>query len=186
LSGRPRPARPATVRHCARRASAHRSGHRSPDARRSAAGGGATVAEVEQGEALEHPWRRGHLSGKWVEAAAHRSFLPTGRMEKPGQRRRSPTRSGWGGRGSSGASVPREKGGNGVLGAPLTVEGFATAEVTGQRRWHARTEARCSDSDVVGFRHGRWRGRDGRTRGEVRVASAARRRLRTLAGWNGF
>jgi hypothetical protein len=85
----------ACVAHdCARRASAHRSGHRSPGARRGAAGGGATAAEVEQGEALEHPRRRGHPPGKWLEAAAHRSFLPMGRVEKPGRRRRSPMR--WG------------------------------------------------------------------------------------------
>jgi hypothetical protein len=59
------------ARDCAAlRASAHRSGHRSPGARHGAADGGATVAEVEQGEALEHPRRRGHPPGKWVEAAA--------------------------------------------------------------------------------------------------------------------
>jgi hypothetical protein len=48
------------------------------------AGGGATVTEVEQGEALEHPRWRGHPPGKRVEAAAHRSFLPMGRVEKSG------------------------------------------------------------------------------------------------------
>jgi hypothetical protein len=37
------------------------------------------MVEVEQGKALEHPWRRGHPSGMWVEAVAHWSFLPTGR-----------------------------------------------------------------------------------------------------------
>jgi hypothetical protein len=89
LLGRPRP-----MRHCVRRASAHRSGHRSPGARRVTVGGGATVAEVEQGEALKHPRRRGHPPGKWVEAAAHRSFLPTGRVEKSGRRGCPPTR--WG------------------------------------------------------------------------------------------
>jgi hypothetical protein len=47
------------------------------------------MVEVGQGEALEHPRRRGHPLGKWVEAVAHRSFLPTGRVEKPGRRRRS-------------------------------------------------------------------------------------------------
>jgi hypothetical protein len=55
-----------------------------------------------------------------------------------------------------------------VLGAPLTMEGFVMAEVTGQRWWRARTEARRSDSDVVGFRHGKRRGWDGRVRGEAR------------------
>jgi hypothetical protein len=56
---------------------------------------------------------------------------------------------------------PEKKPARGVLGAPLTVEGFATAEVTGQRWWRTRTEARCSDSDVVSFGHGRRRGQDG-------------------------
>jgi hypothetical protein len=37
------------------------------------------VAEVEQRKALEHPRQRGHPPGMWVEAIAHRSFLPTGR-----------------------------------------------------------------------------------------------------------
>jgi hypothetical protein len=41
--------------------------------------------------------------------------------------RRGPA-SGWEGRGSSGAGVPRAKGGKGVLGAPLTMEWVATAE----------------------------------------------------------
>jgi hypothetical protein len=79
------------------------------------------MVEVEQGEALEHPRQRGHPPGKQGEAAAHRSFLPMGRVEKLGRRRRSPMRWGlrwpvgscvmWGGRGSSGASVSGEKGG---------------------------------------------------------------------------
>jgi hypothetical protein len=69
------PAAPARV--------AHRSGHHSPGARHGVAGGGATMAEVGQGWALEHPWWRGHPPGKWVEVAAHPSFLPTGRVEKP-------------------------------------------------------------------------------------------------------
>jgi hypothetical protein len=51
-----------------------------------------------------------------------------------------------------------------VLETPLTVEGFAMVEVAGQRRWHAQTEARRSDGDVVGFGHGRRCGRDGRAR----------------------
>jgi hypothetical protein len=77
-----------------------------------------------------------------------------------------------------------KKAARGALGAPLTVEGFAMAEAAGQRRWRARTKAQYSDSDVVGFGHGRRRGRDGRARvearrGEVRAASAAQRRLRT-------
>jgi hypothetical protein len=71
-----------------------------------------------------------------------------------------------------------KKAARGVLGAPLTVEGFTTAEAAGQRRWRARTEAQCSDSDVVGFGHGRRLGRDGCARGEARrgeggVGSAA-------------
>jgi hypothetical protein len=67
----------------------------------------------------------------------------------------------------------RKRQGGGVLGASLTVEGFTTAEAAGQQRWCARTEARCSNSDVVGFGHGRRRGRDGRARGEGGVGSAA-------------
>jgi hypothetical protein len=81
---------------------------------------------------------------------------------------------------------PEKKAARGVLGAPLTLEGFATVEAAGQRRWHARTEAQHSDSDVVGFGHGRRRGRDGRARGEARAASVARRRHRTRAGRNDF
>jgi hypothetical protein len=69
--------------------------------------------------------------------------------------------------------------------APLTVEGFMAVKVAGQWWWHARTEARCSDSDVVGFRHGRQQGENGRAQGEARTASVARRRLCILAGWNG-
>jgi hypothetical protein len=75
--------------------------------------------------------------------------------------RRGPV-SGWGGRGSSGSSAPGEKAARGVLGAPLTLEEFATAEAAGQRLWRARTVTRHSDSDVVYFGHGRRRGRDGR------------------------
>jgi hypothetical protein len=75
-----------------------------------------------------------------------------------------------------------KKAARGVLRAPLTVEGFTTAEAAGQRRWRARTEAQCSDSDVVSFGHG-----DGSVgtgvrevrRGEARAESAAQRRLRT-------
>jgi hypothetical protein len=40
------------------------------------------VAVVGQGWALKHPRWRGHLPGKWVEAAAHLSFLSMGRVEK--------------------------------------------------------------------------------------------------------
>jgi hypothetical protein len=119
----------------AQRACAHRSGHHSPGAHRGADGCGATMAEVEQRTALEHPQRRGHPPGMWVEAIAHRSFLSTGRADKPGRRRRSPMRWGlrwpagtaseWRGRESSGSSVPGEKAARGVLGAPLTVEEFA-------------------------------------------------------------
>jgi hypothetical protein len=77
LPGWPRPTRPATARRCAR---AHT--------------GAVTVVGVEQGEVLEHPRQRGHPPSKQVEAAAQRSFLPTGRVEKLGRRRRSLTR--WG------------------------------------------------------------------------------------------
>jgi hypothetical protein len=37
--------------------------------------------------------------------------------------------SGWERGGSSGAGIPGEKGGKGVLGSPLTMEGVMTAEV---------------------------------------------------------
>jgi hypothetical protein len=93
--GLARPASAYAARDCAvLRASAHWSGHHSPGMLHGTAGGGATVVKVEQGEVLEHPRRRGHPPGKRVEAAAHRSFLPMGRVEKPGRRRRSLTR--WG------------------------------------------------------------------------------------------
>jgi hypothetical protein len=72
-----------------------------------------------------------------------------------------------------------------VLGAPLTVEGFATAEAVGQQQWRAQTEARRSDNDVVGFGPRRWHGRDRRVQGEARAASAARRCLRTRPVGNG-
>jgi hypothetical protein len=65
------------------------------------------VAEVGQGEVLEHPRRRGHPPGKWVEAVAHRSFLPTGRVKKPGRQRRSPTR--WGLRWPAGSCIGVER-----------------------------------------------------------------------------
>jgi hypothetical protein len=66
------------------RASAHRSGHRSPGAHHGMAGGGATGAKVGRAGALEHPRWRGHPSDKWVKAAAHPSFLPTGGGGKTG------------------------------------------------------------------------------------------------------
>ncbi len=68
----------------ARRASTHRSGHRSLSARRGAAGDATTMAEVEQRKVLEHPRRRGYPSGMGVEAIAHRSSLSTGRGRKTG------------------------------------------------------------------------------------------------------
>jgi hypothetical protein len=55
---------------------------------------------------------------------------------------------------------PEKKPARGVLGAPLTVEGFATAEAAGQRWWRTRTEPRRSDNDVFSFGHGRRRGQD--------------------------
>jgi hypothetical protein len=68
-----------------------------------------------------------------------------------------------------GSIVPGEKVARGGARAPLTVEGFATAEAARQRRWHARAGARQSDGDVVSFGHRRWHGRDGRVRrGEAR------------------
>jgi hypothetical protein len=144
------------------------------------------VVEVEQRKALEHPRRRGHPRGMWVEAIAHRSFSSTGRAEKLGRRRRSPTRWGrssgrWvlcqiGEREQAQINNPRRKvARGGGLRAPLTVEEFATAEAAGQRRWRARTVTRCSDSNVVGFGHRRRRGRDGRTRSEARRGDGAAR-----------
>jgi hypothetical protein len=87
----PQPAPPGCW-HRVWHASAHQSGHRSPGTRRGMAGGGATMAEVGRGGALEHPQWRGHPLDKWVKAAAHPSFLPMGMAEKPGWWRRSPTR----------------------------------------------------------------------------------------------
>jgi hypothetical protein len=83
--------------------------------------------------------------------------------------------SGWRGERTLGSTVHGEKVARGVLGAPLTVEEFATAEAAGQRRWRARTVTRCSDSNVVGFGHRRRRGRDGRTRSEARRGDGAAR-----------
>jgi hypothetical protein len=108
--GMPGPSACAAYDCVALRASAHRSGHRSL---------GATLAEVEQGNALEHPRRRGNPSDMWVEAVAHRSFLPTGRGGKTGSAAvfsddaRDPAAgggpaSGWRGRGSS-AQESQEK-----------------------------------------------------------------------------
>jgi hypothetical protein len=152
------------ARDCAAlRASAHRSGHRSPGTRRGAAGGGATVVEVEQGKALEHPRWRGHLLGMWVEAVAHQSFLPTGRGENwiggdvlqrgvgSSGRRRSYV--GVEGERKLGSTIPRE--------TRLTVEGFATAKAAEQWWWRARAGARRSDSDLVSFGHRRWHGQNG-------------------------
>jgi hypothetical protein len=63
--------------------------------------------------------------------------------------RRGPA-SGWEGRGSLGAGVPRAKGGKGVLRAPLTVEWVATAEAvevpTIGRLLAARS---CTDGEKV-------------------------------------
>jgi hypothetical protein len=107
----PRLAGPASTyaaRDCAAwRASAHRSGHRSPGTRHGTADGGATVVEVEERKALEHPRWRGHPSGMWVEAIAHRSFLSMGRAEKPGRQRRSPMR--WGAPVAGGSRVRAER-----------------------------------------------------------------------------
>jgi hypothetical protein len=63
---------------------ARRSGHRSLGTLHSAAGGSATVVEVEQMTTLEHPWRRGYPPGVGVEAIGHRSSLSTGRGRKTG------------------------------------------------------------------------------------------------------
>jgi hypothetical protein len=72
------------LRGTAQRLNARRSGHRSPGALCGVAGGGATVVEVEQTTALEHPWRRGYPPGVGVEAIGHRSSLSTGRGRKTG------------------------------------------------------------------------------------------------------
>jgi hypothetical protein len=192
------PASACAARDCAAlHVSAHRSDHCSPGVCRGAAGGGATMAEVEQGKALEHPRRRGHPPGMWVEAVAHRSFLPTGRGENQigsgvlgrgvgsGGRQRSCVRVE--GERKLGSTIPREKAARGGgARAPLTVEGFATVEVAEQRRWRAQAGARRSDGDVVGFGHGRWRGRNGareKRRGEA--ASAAWQRFWTQPVRNG-
>jgi hypothetical protein len=83
-----------------------------------------------------------------------------------------------------GSIVSGEKAARGVLGAPLTVEDFATAEAAGQWRWRARVGARRSDGDVVGFGHGRWRGWDGAC--EVRQGEAASAAFSDTADQDGF
>jgi hypothetical protein len=97
------------------------------------------VAEVEQGEVLKHPRRRGHPPGKWVEAVAHQSFLPMGREKKTGTTAAffdevgAPVAGGVLCRGGEGeeahAQVKLEKRrqGGGVLGAPLTGRVGSTA-----------------------------------------------------------
>jgi hypothetical protein len=75
LSGRPRSAWPVTTRCGAR---AHTGAVTALRARV------ATVTEVEQTMALEHPRRRGYPPGMGVEAIAHRSSLSTGRGKKTG------------------------------------------------------------------------------------------------------
>jgi hypothetical protein len=173
LPGRPRPVQPTT----ARRASAHRSSHRSPSTHRSAAGGGATVVEVEQRKVLEHPRRRGHLLGKWVEAIAHRGFSSTGR----------------GGTGSAAMfsdevrapAVVLRRGGGGEearLNNPWRKSGKrggarGSAHRGGVRDGGGGRTAAVArlDSNVVIFRHGRRRGRHGRARGEATVWLGQRR-----------
>jgi hypothetical protein len=103
------------------------------------------MAEVEQGNTLEHPRWRGHPPGMWVEVVAHRSFLPTGRGktgsaavfsdEVRAPRADGGPASGWRGRGRSAQQSPEKKrqGGRGSR-APLTMEGFTAAEAAGQRR----------------------------------------------------
>jgi hypothetical protein len=168
------------------RASAHWSGHRSPGAHRGTAGCGATVAEVEQGEALEHPQRRGHPPGNWVEATAHRSFLPMGRVEKPGRRQRSLTRWGlWWPAGSC-VRVARERKlrlkctrrkrrqggarGSAHRGGVRDSRGGRTAAVARSDRGTALGQRRGRLRTRVTVRSGRARAR----RGEARAASAAR------------
>jgi hypothetical protein len=174
-------------------ASAHRSGHRSPGAHRGTAGGGATVAEVEQGEALVHPRRRGHPPSKWVEAASDRSFLPTGRVEKPGRRRRSPMR--WGLRWPAGSCVGVER--ERKLSLKCTRRKRRQGGYSGLLSpWRGSQRRRQPDNGggVLGQRHSAqtvmWSASnmgDGSVgtgvcevrQGEARAASAAQRRLRT-------
>jgi hypothetical protein len=95
---------------------------------------------------------------------------------------------GWRGRGSLAQQSPEKKRQwGGSARAPLTVEGFATVEAVGQRRWRTRAGARRLDGDVVGFGHGRWRGQDGARetrRGEA--ASTARATFSDTTGWDGY
>jgi hypothetical protein len=177
LLGLPRPAWPVTMR-------------------RGAAGGGATIAEVEQRKALEHPQQRGHPSGMWVEAIAHQSFLPTGRGENRidgGVLRRGEGSDGqrWSCVGVEGGeearlNSPRRKSGKGGARGSAHREGFHDGG-GGRTAAVARSAgARRSDGDLVGFRHGRWRSWDGACemrRGEA--ASAARWRFWTRPVENG-
>jgi hypothetical protein len=80
------PASACAARDMALRASARRSGHRSPGTHRGAASGDATTAEVVQTAALEHSRRRGYPPGMGEGAIAHRSSSSTGRGRKPARR----------------------------------------------------------------------------------------------------
>jgi hypothetical protein len=162
------PASACAARDCAtRHVSAHQSGHRAPGACHGAAGGGATVAEVEQRKAFEHPRQRGHPPGMLVEAIAHRSFLSTGRVKKLGQRQRSPMR--WGAPVTGGSCVGAER--ERKLGSTIHREKAARGGARGSaHRGGVRDDGGGrtavvvrSDNDVVSFGHGRRRGRDGRT-----------------------
>jgi hypothetical protein len=155
------------ARDCAAlRASAHRSGHRSR-------------AHVTARPPAALPWRRW---SKRRRLSIH-GGEPTRRAS--GWRRQltvaSCRREGWRGRGSSGSSVPGEKGGKGGGGARGSTHRGGVRDGGGGR---TAAVAR-SDSDVVDFGHGRRCGRDGCAWGEARAVSAARRHLRTRPVRNG-
>jgi hypothetical protein len=185
------PASACTARDgAAQRACAHRSGHHSPGAHRGADGCGATMAEVEQRTALEHPQRRGHPPGMWVEAIAHRSFLSTGRADKPGRRRRSPMRWGlrwpagtaseWRGRESSGSSVPGEKAARGGARGSAHRGGVHGGGALGQRRGRLRTWETARSGRACA-RQGEATARLGQRRGAVGMALP----VGTFMAWRG-
>jgi hypothetical protein len=164
LPGRPRPERPAT----AWRASARQSGHRSPGARRGAAGSSTTAVKAEQKAALEHPRRRGYPPGMWVEVIAHRSSLSTGRGRKTGSaaafsdEARAPVAGG-------GPAMGRRRRVSGGGGAETTTAPDGTTHLA-RRRLTTAASARHSDSSGASL--GQWGGGFGPGERAVEMACA--------------
>jgi hypothetical protein len=143
---------------------------------------------------LEHPRRRGHPPGMWVEAIAHGVSSRWGRGENwigddvlrrgegSGGRRWSFIRVE--GERKLGSTIHREKAARGGLGAPLTVEEFATVEAAGQRRWQART-ATWSASDTGDGTVGTGAREARRRRSSDSGEALSERRCRSAPLWHG-